>query len=94
MEIIWRRIAREDLEEAQLYIAQFDPEAAARVRDAIIVAVERLAEFPEAGRPGRVEDTREWIVSQTPYIVAYTVFDDTLIVLSILHGARDWPDRF
>jgi toxin ParE1/3/4 len=94
MEIIWRRVAREDLEEAQLYIAQYDPEAAARVRNAIIISVERLAELPDLGRPGRVDDTRDWVVSHTPYIIAYTATSQTFVVLSVMHGARLWPEGF
>jgi toxin ParE1/3/4 len=94
MEIIWQRIAREDLEAAQLYIANYDQEASDRVRNAIITAVERLAELPDLGRPGRVDDTREWVVSQTPYIIAYTVAQQTLVVLSVMHGARLWPEGF
>jgi toxin ParE1/3/4 len=94
MQVIWDTIARANLEEAQLYIAQYDPEAALRVKRAIITAVEHLAELPDLGRPGRVDDTREWVVSRTPYIIAYTVTGQTLAVLSVMHGARLWPEGF
>jgi toxin ParE1/3/4 len=94
MQIVWRSIALEDLEEARRYIMQDDPTAADRVRNAILTAVERLAESPHLGKPGRVAGTRERIIPDTPYIAAYTVIDDQVQILSVLHGARRWPEHF
>jgi len=54
MEIIWRRAALNDLEAIREFIAQDNPQPAARVRDAIRVAVSRLAVHPNLGRTGRV----------------------------------------
>jgi toxin ParE1/3/4 len=93
MEIIWRPSALRDLEEARHYIAQNNPAAANRVRGAIMTAVGRLADMPGLGRPGRVEHTRELVVAGTPYIVAYTVISDEVIILAVIHGARRWPER-
>ena len=40
------------------------------------------------GRPGLVEGTRELI--EGPYIIVYKVFDDReVVILSVVHGARD-----
>lgn len=93
MEIIWRRGALRDLEEARRYIAQDNPAAADRMRGAIMTAVGRLADMPSLGRPGRVEHTRELVVPGTPYIVAYTVISDEVMILAVIHGARRWPQR-
>jgi toxin ParE1/3/4 len=68
MEIVWRRAALNDLEAIREFIAQDDPGAAARVGDAIRAAVDRLADHPNLGRVGRVEGSRELIVSNAPYI--------------------------
>jgi len=94
MEIIWREVALDSLERARAYIAPDNPAAAARVRERILRAVRNLADMPNMGRPGRVEDTRELIVSGTPYIVAYTVLDNQVIILAVQHGTQEWPDRF
>lgn len=94
MEIVWRPIALEDIEVAWRYIMQDDPQAADRVRNAILAAVDRLAELPHLGKPGRVAGTRERIIPDTPYITAYTVIDDQVEILSVLHGARRWPEHF
>lgn len=94
MEIIWRRAALNDLEALREFIAQDNPRAAARVRVTILAAVERLATYPNLGRAGRVEGTRELIVADTPYIVAYRVMENQIRILSILHASRQWPRRF
>jgi len=94
MEIIWRPIAIEDVEEARRYIARDNPAAADRVVLAIRSAVGRLGNFPHLGRPGRVERTRELVVTGTPYIVAYAVVNEQLMILSVVHGARNWPESF
>jgi toxin ParE1/3/4 len=94
MELTWRPIALEDLHNIRRYIAQNNPAAAERVRGAILQSVERLANFPGLGRTGRVDGTRELVIPNTPYIVAYTVIGGRVMILSVIHSARDWPDRF
>ena len=75
-------------------IAQDNPEAAARMRRAIRIAIDRLAQHPNFGRAGRIEGTRELIISNAPYIVDYRVVEDQLRILAILHTSRRWPRRF
>ena len=55
MEIVWRRTALNGLEAIREFIAEDNPEAAARVRNAIRVAVDRLADHPNLGRTRRVD---------------------------------------
>lgn len=55
-------------------------------------SVNSLVRFPESGRPGRIEGTRELVITRTPYIVAYRIAGDTLRILPVLHGARRWPE--
>lgn len=45
------------------------------------------------GRQGRVEGTRELIVPNTPYIVAYRIFENQIRILAVIHTARHWPRR-
>jgi toxin ParE1/3/4 len=94
MEISWRRRALDDLEAARQYIAAVNPRAARRVVTTILVAVSQLSETPEIGRPGRVGGTRELVISRTPYVVAYSVVNDEIIILDVLHGAQQWPGTF
>ncbi len=94
MEVTWRPIALEDLAEVRDYIARDNPAAADRVVLAIRTAVARLANFPHLGRPGRVDRTRELVVTGTPYIAAYAVVGGQVMILSVLHSARKWPENF
>ena len=36
---------------------------------------------------------RELVISQTPFLVAYRVHNETIEVLRVLHGAQRSPDR-
>ncbi len=94
MRLSWSRAALNDLVELRAYIANDRPRAAAGVARRILGAVNHLQEHPRMGRPGRVEGTRELVVSKTPYLVPYRVQGDTVVLLRVLHGARKWPDRF
>jgi toxin ParE1/3/4 len=94
MEIVWREVALDSLQRIRAYIARDNPGAAERVRERILEAVRNLADMPYLGRPGRVEDTRELVVSGTPYIVVYTVLDDQVVIIAVQHSAQKWPDRF
>jgi len=94
MEIIWRASALNDLEAVREFIVQDNPRAAARVLTSIRAAVGRLGRHPSLGRAGRVEGTRELIVSNAPYIVAYRVVENQVRILAVIHTSRQWPRRF
>ena len=96
MKVEWLSLARQDREEQLGYIAERDPWAAINLGDAIEQAVSHLPDHPHIGRPGRVRGTRELVVSDTPYILAYRVEQNqnTVVILRLLHGAQNWPRRF
>ena len=93
MDIVRRRMALDDLEAARRYIAEHNPRAAARVHAAIVISVGRLADHPGLGRPGRVHGTRELVVPRTPYIVAYTVIETQVMILSVCTARGDGRER-
>ena len=80
-----------DVEEVRSYIALERPTAAATMIERIQAAIAGLREFPERGRRGRVEGTRELAVPGTPFVVAYRVSARHVDILAVLHGARRWP---
>jgi toxin ParE1/3/4 len=92
MQIVWTVPARNDLLAARAFIARDDPAAANRQVAAIVTAVAGLARFPQSGRPGRRADTRELVVGRTPYLVPYRVRGETIEILRVLHGSRQWPE--
>ena len=57
----------------------------------IFKAPEHLAMLPGAGKPGRIPDAREWLVKNTPYALIYTVRDDKVRILRVMHGSRQFP---
>ena len=58
---------------------------------ALYEAPATLLMFPNRGRLGKKEGTRELVMSPLPYIVVYTVREDAIYVVRILHGAQQWP---
>ena len=93
MRITWLSRATRDLEGIVRYLLDHDSGAARHMNETIRGRVELLAEQPALGRGGRIQNTRELIIGGTPYIVAYTVDRrrDVVIILRVLHGARQWP---
>jgi toxin ParE1/3/4 len=92
MRLEWSRLAQADRDAIFDYIEADSPQAAITVDDRIRVQVDGLVRFPESGRPGRVEGTREVVILRTPYIAAYRVAGDTVRILRVLHGAQQWPE--
>ena len=93
MQIKWHARALADLDEVEIFIAQDNPFAAAKVVLRIIKTVSLLNEQPGIGRPGRVPGTRELVVPDIPYIIPYRVKEDTIQVLRVYHTSRKWPSR-
>ena len=56
--VVWSPRAIGHLAELRGYVARDIPDAAARTAATLIAAVDRLAEFPNLGRPGRVSGTQ------------------------------------
>ena len=73
MRLEWSSFALADRGGIFDYIEAEDPRTAVIVDDRIGWQIERLLQFPESGRPGRIAGTRELVVGRTRYIVAYRV---------------------
>ena len=89
----WTRIALQDFEQAQDYLMAEDPQAARLVARRIQEAIEHLKKFPRIGRVGEDEDTREWKVQKTPYLLIYSVADSAIVLLRVWHTARIHPQQ-
>ncbi len=92
--VVWTRPAARDLEEIGDYIARDNPPAADRVVKRIRTRAQQLAAHPLLGRPGRVVETRELVVSSTPFIVVYRAAEERVEILAVFHAARRWPTSF
>ena len=96
MKIVITSQAESDLDEIFGYIIQHNPAAARGMSHTIREKILQLADFPAIGRPGRVEGTRELVITGTPYIAAYRVDSriNAVVILAVLHAARRWPQDF
>ena len=91
MVLQWTLKAVGDLGEGGNYIAEDNPQAAEKMAKRIQEAVEYLLEHPNMGRPGRLPNTRELVISGTPFIVVYWVRGSAVQILRVLHHSRKWP---
>ena len=93
--IEWTEQATRQLDQAHDYIVLSNSEeVAARITRQIVTSVQQLATFPMSGRTGRVPGTRELVISNAPFIVAYAIDHDRIVILAIYHGAQQWPEVF
>jgi len=90
----WSRAALNDLKDQLAYIARYNPAAARDVTARIRHSAKALEELA-TGRPGRVGGTYEKPVTRLPYIIAYEIkaldARETVVILRVIHAARDWP---
>jgi toxin ParE1/3/4 len=86
----WTRPALADLIEAQEHIAHENPSAAQAVAQRVWDAARCLQDNPEIGRTGHVSGTREWVVTQTPYLIVYRCAGGTVEILRVWHTKRNW----
>jgi len=93
--IEWTEQAARQLDQAHDYIALSNSQdVAAQITMHIAASLQQLATFPMSGRPGRVPGTRELVVSNSPFVVAYSVQKERIVILAIYHGAQQWPEAF
>ena len=94
MRLRWSPESLEDLLHLGDYLEGRNPQAAAQIMLRIETAINGLVDFPELGRPGRIDGTRELVITGTPYVVPYRIAGPWIDILHIYHGARKWPDGF
>ena len=93
MVLRWLDAALADLRGIKAYIAEENPDAARRVIASIRNETGILINQPAIGRVGRIVDTRELVISQYPYIVAYREQRDEVHILAVVHTSRRWPEQ-
>jgi toxin ParE1/3/4 len=94
VKILWTEPARQDLREIFSYIAEENPNAARALLTEIKERVGVLQNNPQIGRTGRVEGTRELVLTGTHYIFPYRVKEQQIQILAVFHTAQRWPNNF
>jgi len=92
LQVEWTHPALADLIEAQAYIAEENPRAAEIIGQRIWDASQSLEDNPYSGRDGHVIDTRELVVTRTPYILVYGINleKQRIEILHVYHGRQNW----
>jgi toxin ParE1/3/4 len=93
MQVRWSPTAAEDLSRIFQYIRQENPSAAERVVRTIYESAGALASFPNRGKAGRVEGTRELPLPSLPFVVVYRVLEHAVEIANVIHGAQRWPPK-
>ena len=86
----WRSNARDQFRSLMDYISDRDEAAADRLEADFSKRIDKLAEWPGIGRPGRVQGTREFVLHPN-YIAVYAVRGDDVIILRVLHARQQYP---
>jgi len=92
MQVKWLKWALRNLEQARNYVFQDNPTAAQELILKIQNAANQLQKYPFMGKNGRVEGTKELIISNSPYILIYRVKEESVEVLRILHTSKRYPE--
>jgi toxin ParE1/3/4 len=91
MNIRWSPEAAVDFAGIVEYIRAQNPAAADRIARTIYDSVTSLESFPQRGRPGRVEGTRELVLAPLPFIVVYRIKQNVVEAARVLHSSQRWP---
>ncbi len=95
MRIVWTREAFLDLEEISLYYSEkADDLVADSMCGRIVAQIEKLQDFPERVRASeRIEGARELVIHNLPYIAFVSVRSNEIVVLNVVHTARQFPSK-
>jgi addiction module RelE/StbE family toxin len=89
MKAVWTRTAIRDLSNVKEYVELDNPQAAREIALKIVDAGERIIQFPEVGRAGKVSGTRELLVPGTKYLIVYRRKKNAIHFLRVLHGHQN-----
>ena len=88
--LIWRPSALDQLDSIIGYIAERNERAAERLEAMVHHSAKVLLELPNAGRPGRLAGTREWVVHPN-YVLIYQITGQQVTILRFLHARQRYP---
>jgi addiction module RelE/StbE family toxin len=90
LRVEWTKGAEKSLDAIERYIARDNPVAAAKtVLKIVRRTFDQLSIQPSSGKPGRINGTRELIFTEFPYIVIYSLKEDTIYVIQVFHTSLD-----
>lgn len=94
MRVVISDTAKAEIARQIAYIRERNPDAARQQRERISRAVALLRGTPGlGGRPGRMEGTRELVISGTPFILVFEISAGRIDITHVVHGRQQWPPR-
>jgi toxin ParE1/3/4 len=85
--------ARQDLTDIIVYIAVHNPPAARKWRDGMFRIFELLGGNPYIGSAHDEVEPQMRMFPSGNYIVIYRIEGSGILILRVIHAARDWPQR-
>ena len=92
MTVRYARRARADIEAIFDYIDRHNKAGARNVVAAIKKTADLLGAYPGAGRATDIANVRVIPLVTYPYLLYYTIKDDTVVIIHVRHGLRELPD--
>jgi toxin ParE1/3/4 len=90
MQVRWPPEAAKDSERIGRLIQRDKLIAAKNTVLTLYRGIADLRNFPNHGRSGRIEGTRELIFPSLPYIAVYPLHMGAVEVVRVYHAAQDW----
>ncbi len=87
---VWTKRAINNLDSVLGRIADDDAATAERIAKVIHAAANRLDDYPQMGRPGLVEGTRELVLPNLPYVLVFRL-KMRVEIIRFLHTRQKWP---
>ena len=87
-------IARDDVNNALVYIAVDAPDAADRLLDQLLAALDQLSRFPLSAPEvliGGRHPRKYYRVPVPPYNIYYRIIGERIVVMRVLHERMDAP---
>ena len=91
MRIRWTPAAAADLQHINDYLKEHHPRYRQPTMRKLYESVRALKQWPQRGRHGREEGTRELVFSPLPYVAVYRVTPGNVEVVRIYHAAQNRP---
>jgi toxin ParE1/3/4 len=89
--IRWAPAAAEDLQGIRHYLEEHHPSLTKSTIRKLYDTAKSLKRFPNRGRIGQLESTRELVMAPMPYIIVYGVQPDVVHIYRVIHTSEDWP---
>lgn len=89
MRIRWTELAAADLQSISDYLEQHHPQYRQPTLRKLYAGVRALKDAAYRGRPGRIEGTREFLFTPLPYVVVYSLSEDSIEIWRVYHTSQD-----